>query len=63
MKNELLALVERERSLKQTAVDKDAVPGLADAKDADKQLAGENGIDPNDDSEQGGRFQQSDHSG
>jgi len=52
MKNELLALVERDTEPQQTAVDKDAVPGLADAKDADKQLAGENGIDPNDDSEQ-----------
>jgi hypothetical protein len=51
MKNELLALVERDADAQQAAVDKDAVPGLADAKDADKQLAGENGIDPDDDSE------------
>jgi hypothetical protein len=52
VKNELLALVERDAETPQTAIDKDAVPGLADAKDADKQLAGENGIDPDDDSEQ-----------
>jgi len=52
MKNELLALVQRDTEPQQAAVDKDAVPGLADAKDTDKQLAGENGIDPDDDSEQ-----------
>lgn len=51
MKNELLALVERDTETQQVAIDKDAVPGLADAKDTDKQLTGETGIDPDDTSE------------